>query len=143
MRDALRDRRRHWRELVIVVAVGLRVELALRRHGLEAVCEMVGVHLDLGVDETPEPTDRRLPSSARVSFWAVDQVMRRWPWGDTCLRRCLVLGQRIRRMDPVVRIGVRTTGDGSFAVHSWLQVNGRALDSGAGAFHPLKAGTAA
>jgi hypothetical protein len=54
--------------------------------------------------------------------------MPRWPFGDTCLRRCLVLGQRLRHLDPVLRIGVAVGGDGSWSAHSWLEIGGRSLD---------------
>jgi hypothetical protein len=143
MRRLPRGPWRRWREVVVVALVALRVEVALRRHGLEDVCGLMGVRLDLGVEESPAVVGGRLPARVRVSFFAVDQVMKQWPWGDTCLRRCLVLGHRIRHLRPVVRIGVRTTEDGALAVHSWLHVRGRDLDSGTGAFHTLKSGTVA
>jgi hypothetical protein len=123
----------------VVLVVALRVELALRRRGLDEVCSAVGVRLDLTPDaSTTAP--RPLPASTRASFAAVQRVLARWPWGDTCLRRCLVLGQRLRRLDPAMRIGVRMTPDGDLAVHSWLHVHGRDLDTGTADFHVLRSG---
>ena len=61
----------------------------------------------------------------------------RWRAGDTCLRRCLLLGQRLRRLDPVLRIGVRRDEPGAFQAHSWLKISGRSLDIGSADFETL------
>ncbi len=132
---------RDLREVVVVLAVAAAVEMSLRRTSLPVTASRLGVALDVvgatPVDGTPD-AQRPLPVTARRQVRAVHLVIGHWPFGDTCLRRCLVLGQRLRRLHPVLVVGTRRTPQGSVAVHSWLVVAGRSLDPTSGEFLPLR-----
>lgn len=78
-----------------------------------------------------------LPRWTRPRVQAALLVAERWPAGDTCLRRCLLVGHRLRRLDPVLRIGVRRDETGVFQAHSWLEIAGRSLDAGSDGFATL------
>lgn len=67
---------------------------------------------------------RRIRRAAR----AIDRILRRWPFGDTCLRRALILGFLLRRLDPILQIGVRRDDAGDIAAHAWLVVAGTTHD---------------
>jgi len=118
-------------EVLRALAVLVRVEFGLRRTDLRTTCRKLGVRCDL--TSTAAPPDERavLPRRARVPINAAYLVVSRWPAGDTCLRQCLVIGHRLRDLDPVLRIGVRREPDGAFSAHSWLEVGGRSLDPAA------------
>lgn len=105
----------------------LGVEVGLRTTRLPTLCRALGISLDLdsgrstpGVFVLPRSLERRVGSVLRATRW--------WPLGDTCLRRCLLLGRVLRADDPVLRIGVRRDEQGTFAAHSWLELDGRSLD---------------
>ena len=68
----------------------------------------------------------------------MERVFRHLPFNDTCLRRALVLGQRIRRVDPTLVIGVRHDECGALAAHAWLVVGGVALDPLSTEFEALR-----
>jgi hypothetical protein len=104
-----------------------RIELMLRHRDLRAVCRSLGLVCDLESADPPATEPAVLPGRARTALRACSAVTRRWPAGDTCLRRCLVAGHRLRRLSPVLRIGVRRDGSGLVA-HSWLEIDGRTLD---------------
>jgi hypothetical protein len=114
-----------------------RIELGLRRHDLPALCRVLGIGCDLR-SATPPATDRAvLPRNTRTPVLACSYAVARWPAGATCLRRCLVLGQRLRALRPVLRIGVRRDQAGEFVAHSWLEVDGRTLDPAAAQYATL------
>ena len=104
-----------------------RIELLLRRRDLPAVCRRLGIAVDLESAAPPASEPAILPGRARTALRACTAATRRWPAGDTCLRHCLVVGHRLRRLSPVLRIGVRRDERG-FLAHSWLEVDGRTLD---------------
>ncbi|MGH3933153.1 MAG: lasso peptide biosynthesis protein, partial [Pseudonocardiaceae bacterium] len=54
-----------------------------------------------------------------------------------CLRQCLLIGHRLRRLGPVLRIGVKRDANGVFCAHSWLEVEGSTLDPTAAEFAVL------
>lgn len=116
----------------------LVVEVGLATTTLPRLARLLGVRLvgDDGDD------GRRLVRAASPRDWyrrrriAVDRVMRSWPFGDTCLRRALVLGHRIRPLRPVLVIGVRHD-EGALAAHAWLVVGGVTLDPTASLYAPL------
>ncbi|OLF15714.1 lasso peptide biosynthesis B2 protein [Actinophytocola xanthii] len=113
-----------------------RIELMLRRQDLRVVCHALGVVPDLESASPPATEPAVLPGWARTALRACSAVTSRWPAGDTCLRRCLVAGHRLRRLSPVLRIGVRRDASGLVA-HSWLEVDGRTLDPTAAGFATL------
>jgi hypothetical protein len=126
--------RRMAAETVQVILAATLVEVGLRFRRLPSVAEWCGVRLDLISSTAAGPPAIALPARTRWQLRVVDLVMRHWPFGDTCLRRCLVLGSRLRRLHPVLRIGVALNADGSFRAHSWLEVGGQVLDSDVSAF---------
>jgi hypothetical protein len=137
MRVAVRRAYGWSREFIVVALVLARIELSLRTEELTATCRRVGVRLDLEPAPDLVGGGPVLPARARKSARVVGVVLHRWPWGDTCLRQCLLLGHRLRHLGPTMRIGVRHTEDGSFSAHSWLEIDGRALDQGATLFASL------
>lgn len=123
----LRRRVRFTFELVRAVWWLTRIELALRRHTLPEVCRTLGIECDLRSAEPPATDHVVLPRRTRTAVLACSYAVARWPRGGTCLRRCLVLGRRLRTLEPVLRIGVRREGE--LVVHSWLEIGDRTLDA--------------
>ena len=68
-----------------------------------------------------------LPPHARRQLAATRRVLRHWPFGDTCLRQALIAGQRLRRFNPRLQVGVAKL-DGEVRAHAWLLIHGRILD---------------
>lgn len=83
--------------------------------------------LTSGQDETTAEAALLADPGVRRRVHAVDAVLRRWPAGDTCLRRCLVLGHRLRSLQPRLRLGAVARDDGRLGAHAWLVVAGVAL----------------
>jgi len=114
-------------ELVRAVVWLARIERTLRRRDLPAVCRVLGIDCDLRSADPPATQRAVLPRNTRTPVYACQYAVAHWPPGNTCLRRCLVLGRRLRHLGPVLRIGVRRD-EGLFVAHSWLEINGRTLD---------------
>ncbi len=113
------------------------IEVMLRTGELPATCRRLGIACDLE-SAAPAATERAvLPRNTRPAVLAACVVAARWPAGDTCLRRCLLIGHRLRRLGPVLRIGVRRDATGEFAAHSWLEIAGRTLDTESANYTPL------
>lgn len=133
LRKLARARPKDFFEAAAVLRAASRVEWGLRRRTLPATAGALGVALFAGglpSDRTPAPPERlALPPwawrRARIAFI----IMRRWPFGDTCLRRALVMGNRLARLAPELVIGVRpaATTRGVDA-HAWLRIGGVDLD---------------
>lgn len=115
----------------------LVIESCLRGGTLPATCRRLGVRLDLSTAAAPAEKVVTLPHFARIPMRAALAVTAFWPAGDTCLRRCLLIGHRLRVLGPVLRIGVRRDAAGVFSAHSWLEFDGRTLDPGATGFAAL------
>lgn len=115
----------------------LLIELSLRTTDLPGTCRRLRVACDLESGSPPAAEVAVLPRNARAAVIAAYVVASRWPAGDTCLRRCLLLGHRLRRLAPVLRIGVRRGPDGAFSAHSWLEVLGGTLDATASEYAVL------
>ncbi|MFB9381637.1 lasso peptide biosynthesis B2 protein [Pseudonocardia petroleophila] len=124
--------------LEVLLAVGpmVAIEVLLRTSDLPTTCRRLGVALDLSGADPAASGPAVLPRRTRRVVLACGLVVGHWPAGDTCLRRCLLTGHRLRALRPVLRIGVRRV-DGRFSAHSWLEVDGRALDPAAPAFAVL------
>jgi len=126
------------RQFLAALAVAFVVEVGLWISTLPRLTKLFGIRLAGEHDD--EPT-RQAPDVAPEWFRRrsaeVHRVLRHWPFGDTCLRRSLILGQRIRRLDPVLVIGVRHDEHGKLAAHAWLTVGGVALDALAEQYAPL------
>lgn len=117
-----------WPEIVTAVAVAIVVEIGVRVLALPRLATLVGAPLDTReggrLHNAPPP---RSSARTRRQLRATRRVMRRWPFGDTCLRHALVLGQRLRRLHPVLCVGVAKVG-GEVRAHAWLEFDGAALD---------------
>lgn len=129
-------------QILLVALVALVVEAGLRLSTLPRLTQLLGIRLAPDC-ESKQQRGSALPSGLPV-IWlrrravAVERVFRHLPINDTCLRRALVLGQRIRRMDPTLVIGVRHDECGALAAHAWLVVAGVALDPLAAQFEALR-----
>ena len=119
---------RQWPEVARVLLVTLLVEVGLRVTTLPRLTRWCGIRMDLTSELLLEAPPVHLARPIRPQVRIVYGVLRRWPFGDTCLRRCLVLGQRVRDLEPVLRIGVAVGEDGTFSAHSWLEIQGQSLD---------------
>lgn len=117
----------------LVVGVAAVVEIGLRTTRVPRLARVLRVRL--ATESQPGPSvgfaDPEVIQTARRYARATDRVLRRWPFGDTCLRRSLVVGFLIRRFEPTLLIGVRRDEDGEIAAHAWLVVEGTTLDPGA------------
>lgn len=124
-------------EVLRAVATMVVIETCLRTTDLPTTCRRLRLAVDLTSAAPPATARTLLPRHTRRAVRASHAVVSRWPAGDTCLRRCLLVGHRLHGLDPVLRIGVARTADGRFAAHSWLEVGGRTLDPAAAAFATL------
>jgi hypothetical protein len=136
---------RDWWESLVVLGLAVAVELGLRTVRLERLATALGVPIRW--DEVPDasnasdasdasPADLSLPAWAARRHAAVERVMDRWPGGGTCLRRCLISGQRLRVLDPCLRVGVARDA-GELRAHAWIEIEGASLDPDVGRFQPL------
>ena len=130
---------RHTVEVLRVLIVAALVEVGLRTATLPRVAGWCGIELDLESGGVAPRSGICLPRGAEAPVRAVVAVMAHWPFGDTCLRRCLVLGQRVRDLEPVLRMGVAVGEDGAFSAHSWLEIQGQSLDVESRSFRQFSA----
>lgn len=122
---------REWPDVVAAAGVALVVEIGLRTVGLPRLSRWMGAPLQL--DGAPDAPDFMFPSLepwAKRRLSAVRRVLRHWPFGDTCLRLALVSGRRLRKLGPMLRVGV-TKQDGELKAHAWLEIDGVSLDPAA------------
>jgi Transglutaminase-like superfamily len=103
----------------------LVAEVAVRCLPLARTSVLMGVPLEA----TPGPAGPAHPTPP-LTRWEAGQlgtlrpVARRWPFADgPCLRQSLVAGHVLRRLHPVLRVGVATDGGGLLA-HAWVDVGG-------------------
>lgn len=126
-------------QFAAAAVVALVVEIGLSISTVPRVARLLGIRLARDDDAEPVEVPADIPTVwIRRRYVEVNRVLRRWPFGNTCLRRALVLGQRIRRLDPVLVIGVRHGEDGQLAAHAWLVVGDIALDPLAAHYAPLQ-----
>lgn len=120
-----------WSSLCYTTATAVAVEALLKFTSLPHACSVLGVTLDIRNGSTadgnlpspkPEHTTRRVLSIHDQ----VALVYARLPLPDTCLRRALTAGFRLRRFKPRLVLGVKKSG--SLAAHAWLEFNGVVLD---------------
>lgn len=134
-----------WRrkvEFLIVTALAVASELAVRWLTLPRASRLFAVRLDGGgeMQVAPEQSSTiTLPPWAVRRLAVVQAVMRHWPIDGVCLRESLVAGQRLRRLHPVMKVGVKR-GESGVMAHAWLQVNGVDLDPAAIEFGQLELG---
>lgn len=106
----------------------LLVEGLIRFAPLPRTCRLLGVRLGPPAKDT---ASHALPGlDARVSSVATDvaRVYTSLPFPDTCLRRALTAGFRLRHLEPRLVLGVQKGA--AFRAHAWLEVGGQVLDWG-------------
>jgi hypothetical protein len=132
-RKARRALRLPPRELLTAARVLLvisLVEVAIRWIRLDRLTRWLGVRLDLRpvqanhellpIESLPAVAQRQLRCT-----WKVADV---WPFSEgPCLRRALVGGHLVRRLDPAIRLGVIGDAD-TMSAHAWLEIDGRPLE---------------
>jgi hypothetical protein len=108
----------------------LLVEVMVRRVPLPRLCRLLRVRLNLA----PPPRDvarlrvRDLPPRAARQVRCTRRVADAWPFSrGPCLRRALVTGNLLRKLDPALRLGFAGSGDEMFA-HAWLEIHDRPLE---------------
>ncbi|SFA98174.1 Transglutaminase-like superfamily protein [Amycolatopsis marina] len=124
-------------ELLLAVSAMMLIEISLRTSDLPTTCRRLGVGWDLTSAAPAAARHAVLPRRTRPTVGVACFVVSRWPAGDTCLRRCLLIGYRLRNLGPVLRIGVRRDANGEFSAHSWLEIDGASLDPAASAYAAL------
>jgi hypothetical protein len=99
---------RSWPTLAGTLCLAAAVEVGLRRLSLPRLAALAGMRLVFDAEGFPAQSPVAgggLTQPQRRRVWATDRVYARWPFGDTCLRRALVLGFHLRRDRPRLRIG--------------------------------------
>lgn len=116
---------------VVALVMACVVEIGLRLSSLPVLSARLGVPLDLdagrSATQPPEATAANLTRRQRLRIRAIDRVLQRWPFGDTCLRRALINGYTLRSRSPVLRIGAARNDDGDVLAHAWIEFDGLAL----------------
>lgn len=142
-RTGIRGRLLRVFDLATAAAVAVCVEIGLRVTTLPRLAKLLGVPLvtdgGAGLPQMSADSERVvLPAVARRRIRATRTVMRHWPLGDTCLRQALVSGQRIRRLNPNLHVGVAKVGS-EVRAHAWLTVGDTVIDPmrAAGTYLPL------
>ena len=133
----MRWRMRVAAELLRALRPMIRVERSLRDETLPETCRRVGIGYERDSVEPAALGPVVLSKQERAGVRAARMVVARWPAGDTCLRQCLLIGHRLRKHDPVLRIGVRRNARGEFQAHSWLEFGGHAWDPQAAEYAAL------
>lgn len=118
--------------------LALVVEVGLRTVRLPHLARLLGVPLDTSAQQDVAITEPVIvPRWARRRLSAARRALRHWPLGDSCLRVALVGGCLVRRLDPVLRIGV-ARHEGEIKAHAWLEIGGLSLDPGSVEFAPVE-----
>jgi Transglutaminase-like superfamily len=120
--------RRNGASLGRTAVSALLVEGLIRFTPLPRTCRLLGVRLGPTADDAVTRTNPGL--DARVSSIATEvaRVYTSLPLPDTCLRRALTAGFRLRHLQPRLVLGVRKGA--AFRAHAWLEVGGQVLDWG-------------
>ena len=122
-------------EYAVTILLACVTEVAVRTLPLTRTARLLRVELVPG-QTSPRPEIDTLPGWAWHRFRIVQHLMKRWPVDGACLRQSLVLGNRLRKLHPVLKLGVRRD-DGVLKAHAWLEIDGRSLDSTSYAFAEL------
>lgn len=114
------------------LALAVVVEIGLRTTSLPRLARLLGTPLAVTddsrrTDDSEGAVEAVLPAKAKRQVRATRRVLRHWPFGDTCLRQALVSGQRLRRLDPTLHVGVARI-EGEIRAHAWLVIGGGVLD---------------
>lgn len=128
-------------EYVKVALLACVTELAVRWVPLVRLARLYGVTLAGGqAPDRPGPVTE-LPPWAVRRLRVVERFMRRWPVDGACLRQALVAGQRVRALQPELRLGVAKEATGIVA-HAWIAVGGTSLDPTSGRYAELRSAAA-
>lgn len=113
-----------------------RVELGLRTATLPDLTERlrIGFGNDKAAGPAPAITDWR---EVTTLLRRVHKVTSLWPFGDTCLRRCLVAGALLADAHPLLVVGINRGATGEINAHAWLVIDGHSVDPMSDAFVPL------
>ncbi len=133
LRGPLAALRLPWPDMLATVhaaVVIVLVEVGVRRIPLPRLCRLLGVRLNLA----PPPAEaerlrvRDLPAPAARQVRCTRRVADAWPFSrGPCLRRALVTGNLLRRLDPALRLGLAGSGNEVIA-HAWLELHDRPLE---------------
>lgn len=113
------------------VTTALGVEVLLRIASLPRVCRLLGLRLP-SYSPTTDSSNLNGSNAAVVERITrsvesdVDWAYAHLPLPDTCLRRSLTAGSRLRAFQPHLVIGVRRTP--ALDAHAWLLVGHIVLD---------------
>lgn len=123
-------------EYLKVLALACVTEVVVRRVSLTRVARFYGVAFGAPA-RAMEPLED-LPAWAVRRLRIVVRVMRRWPVQGECLRHALVAGQRVRALNPELKLGVAKEGATGIVAHAWLVVGGKSLDPTSGRYAELR-----
>jgi hypothetical protein len=120
------------RDALTIAHIGVTialVELLIRWVRLPTLSRMLGVRLDLGPAASAEAMPLRdFPSIVQRQLRWAWKVADLWPFSKgPCLRRALVGGHLVRRLHPVLRIGLGCGSD-ELSAHAWLEIDGKPLE---------------
>src|SRR5690606_32511766 len=117
---------REWPDVVAALATVTAVEIGLRATTLPRLASWLKV--PLSTENASESRDVPVLSPVeRRRVRAALRVTRHWPFGDACLRQALVIGRRLRRRRPLLRVGVAKI-DGQIRAHAWVVIGAGVLD---------------
>ncbi len=107
--------------LFYCTVIAAKVELLLKFRPLDVAAKKLGVVISWQSNSSgsvsPQPSNSYF---VRNHLANVDSIMRRWPFGDTCLRRSLILGKLLAGFNPKLLIGVGTQ-DSKILAHAWIE----------------------
>jgi hypothetical protein len=133
-------RRLSWRERALVLqlaALAPLVELAVRFVSLPRLGRIAGVRLLEDARAEMRPVGGPAHEEAERRAVLIDRFYRRWPLKGSCLRRSLVLGYKVRDLDPILKIGVARE-DRQVRAHAWIEVAGLSVGREDGEYAPLR-----
>ncbi len=107
--------------LLYCTLIAARVELLLKFRPLDIAAKRLGVVISWQSNSSGSVSPQASGNDfARNHLANVDSIMRRWPFGDTCLRRSLILGKLLADFNPKLLIGVGTQ-DSTILAHAWIE----------------------
>lgn len=106
-------------------AAAVLVETLLRVRSLPQTCRLLGIELG-GGGAPASPHEAPSPDHLHRVRHDVEWVYSRLGLPDTCLRRSLTAGFRLRAHCPRLVIGVRKTA--ALEAHAWLVTSGSVID---------------
>lgn len=99
------------------------------RGPLPALCNRLGLRLGVNVGSVSAgDIEWAAWMNVRRTCGRAARIVRYWPFGDTCLRRALLVAAFHRDLNPSVVLGVRRGDDATVLAHAWVEVAGLSLD---------------